>query len=80
MSPPGCLEGGERRLCQELTHQRDDEGEAMQQPMQDFGCALGLVPEDAVNQQGYGVRKGEGPLTERQASLPGQQETHLGGE
>lgn len=45
--------------AQELTHQGDDEREDVQQSVQDFGCAFGLIPEDAVNQQGLrGVRKG----------------------
>lgn len=52
-------EGGERESrAQELTHQGDDEREDVQQPVQDFGCAFGLIPEDPVNQQGLqGVRE-----------------------
>lgn len=39
------------RLCSELTHQGDDEGEDMQQPMQDLGRAFGFFSEDTVHQQ-----------------------------
>lgn len=54
--------GGHRRegRAQELTHQGDDEGKAVQQPVQDFGGASGLVSEDAVNQQGCGDGGGVG--------------------
>lgn len=68
-------EGG----AQELTHQGDDEGEDMQQPVQDFGGTFGLVSEDAVNQQGCGNER-EGRCPRRSGSLPaaGSEETHLG--
>lgn len=58
---PQVSRGGGRRAgpCLELTHQGDDEGEDVQQPVQNFGGAFGLIPEDAVNQQGWwAVRKG----------------------
>lgn len=49
---PKSAEVEEGRAGPQLTHQGDDEGEDVQQPVQDFGGAFGLIPEDAVNQQG----------------------------
>lgn len=63
--------GAGEAFAQELTHQGGDESEDMQQPVQDFGGALGLLPEDAVDQQGCRASKGKccGPLPPR-AVLP----------
>lgn len=74
-SPRSEPEGEERKSrAPELTHEGDDEREDMQQPVQDFGCAFGLIPEDTVNQQGlWGVRKGTSGLR-----AAGTKETCLG--
>lgn len=59
-TPPSPKQSqGRGKLCPGLTHQGDDERKDVQQPVQDFGCAFGLIPEDPVNQQGlWEVRKG----------------------
>lgn len=46
-----CCWGLKQQVDEELTHQGEDEGKNVQQPMQDLGRALGFFSEDTVYQQ-----------------------------